>query len=178
MDFAGVAMRPQFVDVPVGFLDLVDLFAGEVGRQPPLPELVFAFDFAFGLRRGGVAQAAVVELERPAQLGERVRIVGEKEAVTIDVKLQGPPVGQEGRGQEVEVGEQQFALVEFKRRLQSSSMLSLGKAILQCGNQRWGEASSCQSSPMRWRCQRRTAARMRWGGTAWARWFSRAQRRT
>src|ERR1035437_4955029 len=32
----------------------------------------------------------------------------------------------------------------------------MGKAILECGNQRWGEASSCQSSPICARCQRRT----------------------
>ena len=32
MDFAGVAMRPQIVDVRVGFLDLVNLLAGEVGE--------------------------------------------------------------------------------------------------------------------------------------------------
>jgi hypothetical protein len=69
MDFAGVAMRPQIVDARVGFLDLVNLLAGEVGGQPALPVLVFAFDFAFGLGRGGVAQADVIELERPAQLG-------------------------------------------------------------------------------------------------------------
>jgi hypothetical protein len=36
-----------------------------------------------------------------------------KEAVIINVALQGPSVGQKGGGQEVEVGEQPFALVEF-----------------------------------------------------------------
>ena len=113
MDFLGVVMRPQGVNVRIGHLDFGDFFAGEIGRQPALPELVFAFDFAFGLRRGGVAQADVVELERPAQLGEGVGIVGEKEAVIINVELEGPPVGQKGGGQEVEVGQQQFALVEF-----------------------------------------------------------------
>ena len=35
----------------------------------------------------------------------------------------------------------------------------MGKAILECGNQRWGEASSCQSLPICARCQRRTGAR-------------------
>lgn len=114
MDFAGVVMRPQGVDVPVGDGDFGDLFTGEVRWQPALPELVFAFDFALGLGRGGVAQADVVELERPAQLREGGGIVGEKEAVVIDVELQGPPVGQEGGGQEVEVGEEEFALINLR----------------------------------------------------------------
>ena len=113
MDFLGVVMRPQGINVRIGHLDFGNLFAGEIGRQPALPELVFAFDFAFGLGRGGVAQADVVELERPAQLGERVGIVGEKEAVIINVELQEPSVSQKGGGQEVEAGEQQFAFVEF-----------------------------------------------------------------
>ena len=97
MDFVRVAMRPQGGDVPVGFLEGRDLFAGEVRRQPALPELVFAFDFAFGLGRGGVAQADVVELEGPTQLGQRVGIVREKDTVIIDIELQGPPAGSRSR---------------------------------------------------------------------------------
>jgi hypothetical protein len=50
-------------------------------------------------------------------------------------------------------------LEAVNRRLQSSSRLRLGKAMFEAGNQRWGEASSCQRSPLRWRCQGRTAAR-------------------
>ena len=92
--------------------DFGDLFAGEVGGQPALPELMFAFDFAFGLGRGGIAETDVIELERPAQLGQGVGIVGEKDAVVIDVDLERAAVGQEGGGQEVEVGEQEFALIK------------------------------------------------------------------
>ncbi len=106
MDFVGVVVPSQGVDMEIGDLDLVDLFAGEVRGQPTLPVLMFAFDFAFGLRRGGVAQADVVELER---LG----IVREKEAVVIDLELQRASVGQESGGQEVKVGEQEFAFVNF-----------------------------------------------------------------
>ena len=113
MDFVEVVMRPQGVDVPVGDFDFQNLFAGEVGGQASLPELVFAFDFAFGLGRGGVAQADVVELERPAQLRQRVGIVREKDTVVIDVELQWATVCQESGGEEVEVGEQEFALVEL-----------------------------------------------------------------
>ena len=46
MDFLGVVMRPQVINVRIGHLDFGNLFAGEIGRQPALPELVFAGDFA------------------------------------------------------------------------------------------------------------------------------------
>jgi hypothetical protein len=49
MHFLGVAMRSQSVDLRMGEGDLSNLFAGEVGGQPSLPELMFAFDFAFGI---------------------------------------------------------------------------------------------------------------------------------
>ena len=37
MDFLGVAMRPQGVDLGIGHMYFGDLFAGEVGGEPPLP---------------------------------------------------------------------------------------------------------------------------------------------
>jgi len=37
----------QPVDMGIGRGDSADFFAGEIGEQPPLPELVFAFNFAF-----------------------------------------------------------------------------------------------------------------------------------
>ena len=49
VDFMGVAMRPQIGDVGIGRCDFGDLFTGEVGRESALPELMFAFDFAFGV---------------------------------------------------------------------------------------------------------------------------------
>jgi len=52
MDFLGVVMRPQGINMRIGHLDFGNLFTGEIGWQPALPELVFAFDFAFGLGRG------------------------------------------------------------------------------------------------------------------------------
>ena len=97
----------------IGHLDFGDLFAGEVSGEAALPVLVGAFDFAFGLRRGGVAEADVIKLERPAQLGQGVRIVGEKETVVIDVDLERASVGQESGGQEVEVGQQEFPLIKL-----------------------------------------------------------------
>ena len=55
MGFLAVAMVAQIVDVGVGSFQIGDLFAGEIGRESALPELVFALDFAFGLGRGGIA---------------------------------------------------------------------------------------------------------------------------
>ena len=49
MDFLGVGMSPQGINVRIGHLDSGNFFAGETGRQPALPERVFAFDFAFGV---------------------------------------------------------------------------------------------------------------------------------
>jgi hypothetical protein len=77
---------------------------------------VFAFDFTFGLGRGGVAQANVVELERPTQLRQGVGIVGEEEAVVINIELQGSAVVPKSRREEGEVGEEEFALVELGAR--------------------------------------------------------------
>ena len=113
VNFGGVAMRPQGVDLRIGRFDFGDFFAGEVGGQAALPVLMGAFDFAFGLGRGGIEETDVVELERPAQLGQGVRIVGEKDTVVIDVDLERASVRQESRRQEVEVGEQEFALVNL-----------------------------------------------------------------
>jgi hypothetical protein len=93
MDFMFVTMRPQGVDLEIGGLDFVDLFAGEVGGQTALPVLVGAFDFAFGLGRGGIEETDVIELERPAQLGEGVGIVREEDAVVIHVDLERAAVG-------------------------------------------------------------------------------------
>jgi hypothetical protein len=49
--------------------------------------------------------------------------VGEKEAVIINVALEGPSVGQKGGGQKVEVGEPQFALVEFGAREEAATVV-------------------------------------------------------
>ena len=114
MDFAGVAMGPQGVDGWVGDIDFGDFFTGKAGRQAPLPVWVGPFDFAFGLGGGSIAETDVVKLERPAQLGEGIRVMGEKETVVIDIDLQGAAVGQERGGQEVEVGPQEFPLVKLR----------------------------------------------------------------
>ena len=123
MDFVGVMVRSQGVDVGIGRLDFQDFFTGEIGREASLPELVFAFDFALGLRRGSVAQTNIVEFKGPPHLGQCVGIMGEKKAVIINVELEGPAVIPEGGGQEVEVGEQQFALVKFGASEQATAII-------------------------------------------------------
>ena len=52
----GIAMEAQGLDVRVGLFHVGDALAGEIGGQALLPELVFAFDFALGLRRGSVTE--------------------------------------------------------------------------------------------------------------------------
>jgi hypothetical protein len=42
MGFVGVAMESQSLDVGVGGFELGNLFAGEISREPALPELVLA----------------------------------------------------------------------------------------------------------------------------------------
>ena len=113
MDFPGIAVRPQGVNLRIGDGDFGDLFTGEVGGQASLPVLVGAFDFAFGLGRWGIPETDVIEFERPAQLGQGVRILSEKEAVVINVDLERASVGQKSGGQEVEVGEEEFAFVNL-----------------------------------------------------------------
>ena len=105
MNFVGVAMGAQIVDVSVGFWELGNLFAGEVRRESALPELMFPLDLTFGLGGRGVAKAHVVKPEGPAQLGQRVGLLGEENAVKIHIELEGTSMGEEGSGQEVEIGE-------------------------------------------------------------------------
>ena len=123
MDFVGVAMEAQSVDVGVGGFDIGDVFAGEIGWEAALPELVFALDFSFGLGCGGIKEANVIELERPAQLGEGLGILGEEHGVIIDVDLERPAVEEEGGGEEIEVGEEQFPVIEFGADEQAAAIV-------------------------------------------------------
>ena len=123
VDFVGIAMEAQSVDVRVGGFDLVDVFAGEKGWETALPELVLALDFSLGLRRWGIKEANVVELEGAAQLGERIGIVGEKHGMIIDVNLQGPAIDQESGRQEIQVGEQEFPVIDFGADEQAAAIV-------------------------------------------------------
>jgi len=113
VEFVGIVVCAQLVDMRIGDGEFADVFAGEISGEPALPVKVFAFDFALGLGGGGVTQADVIELEGPAQLGEGVGILGEEEAVVIDIQLQGPAMGPERGREKVEIGEEEFALIKF-----------------------------------------------------------------
>ena len=113
MGFLGVMVQAQSVDVKISVLKLREGFAGKIRREAFLPELVFSLNFPFGLWGWSITKTNVVELERPAQLGERVRVMGEKDGVIIDVKLEWPSVGQKGGGQEIKIGQEEFPLIDF-----------------------------------------------------------------
>ena len=49
MSLVDIAMEPQSLDVGIGGFHVANLFAGEIGWESALPELVFAFDLSFGL---------------------------------------------------------------------------------------------------------------------------------
>ena len=121
--FVSVAMKPQSVDVGVGVFDLGDVFAGEIGREPALPKLVFALDFSLGLGRWSIKETNVVELESRTELSQRVGILREKHGVIIDVDLQGPAVVQESGGEEIQVGEQEFAVIDFGADEQAAAIV-------------------------------------------------------
>ena len=104
MGLMAVTMQTEIVDMAVGSLQVGDLFAGKIGREPFLPKLMFPFDLALGLRSRSIEETNVIELERPAQLGQCLRRLREKDAVVIHVKLKWPAVGQESRRQEIQIG--------------------------------------------------------------------------
>ena len=89
------------------------LFAGKIGWEALLPELVFTLDFAFGLGCGSIKEANVVELQCGAQLGESLRVLSEEDAMIIDIELEWPAVGQEGGGQEIQIGQEEFTVIDF-----------------------------------------------------------------
>jgi len=112
MDFVGVGVGQEQVEPVVGSFEFEDPVGSQQGREAFLPVVMAAFDFAFGLRGGGVAQGHAVEVEGGSELGESVWGVGVEEGMEVDVKGQGQAVGLEGAGEEVEMGEQGLAWIE------------------------------------------------------------------
>lgn len=113
VDFVGVVVEAQSVDVRVGGFGVGDLLAGEIRRETALPKLVLALDFAFGLGRWSIKEANVVKPEGPAKLGQGLRGFGEEDAVVVDVELEGATVGEKGGWEKVEIGQESFAVVDF-----------------------------------------------------------------
>ena len=106
-------MEPQRVDMGIGEVELGDVFAGEIGGESALPELVFALDFPLGLGCWGIQEANVIELERPAELGQGFGIFREKDGVIINVDLQWPAVRQESGREKIQVGQEEFSPIKF-----------------------------------------------------------------
>ena len=123
VDFVGVGVGHQLVQELVGLRELEDLIGGQERRQPFLPVVVTAFDLAFGLGSGSVTEVHAVEVESRAQLGEGVGIVGVEEGVVVHVESQGQAVGLEGAGQEVEVGQQGFFVVEASAGIEAGGIV-------------------------------------------------------
>ena len=98
MDFMLVAVQAQMLDMRVGLVDVREVLTGKEGRQALLPEGVFAFDLALGLRCGGVTKAHAIEVQGPAQLSEGLRIMGEEETMVIDIEFQRQSVFDESAG--------------------------------------------------------------------------------
>ena len=112
MLFLGVVVVAQLINPEVGLGQRGDVFGGEKCGEAFLPEVVSALDFALGLRGGRVAQGDFVEAQGGPELGEGIGGVGEEEGVVVHVKCQGQAAGEEGAGEEVEMGEEGFARVE------------------------------------------------------------------
>ena len=123
VEFVGVAMESQSINVWVGDFNFGNLFADEIGWEPTLPELVLSLHFAFGLRRWSIKETNVVEFERRAELGQCVGILCEKDGVIIDVDLEGPPVAEEGGGEEIEVRQEEFSIIEFGTDEQAAAIV-------------------------------------------------------
>ena len=113
VDLMVVAVDPEVLDLRIGLVDVDDLLAGKKGRQTLLPKEVTTFDFPFGLRGWGIAKADAVEVEGLAQLGKGLGVMSEEEAVIIDVDFQRQSVFDKGGRQEIQIGQEEFALIDF-----------------------------------------------------------------
>jgi len=110
--FMLVGVREEFIQETIGADQFDDAFGGQERDQAFLPVVVAAFDFAFGLRRGGIEQFDAVEVEGLSELGEGVGIVGVEEGVVVHVKRQGQAVRLKDARQEVEMGQQGFGRIK------------------------------------------------------------------
>lgn len=101
VDFMLVGMGQHFVDQGIGRFQIDDFVGGKQWWQAVLKVLVAAFDFAFGLWRGCVAQSDAVEVQGGTELGEDLRGMGEEEGVVVHVQGQRQAVGAERPIEEV-----------------------------------------------------------------------------
>jgi len=123
MDFGPVGVGEECVEECVCGLDGVDGVGGQERRKASLPVVVAAFDFAFCLGRGGVAQGDAIKVESRSELGERVRSVGEKEGMVIDVESQRQAVGEECAGEKIEMSGEVFGVVDAGAGVQARGVV-------------------------------------------------------
>lgn len=112
MDFVSVDVREQLIQEVVGTVEFNDAICGQQRRETFLPVVVTAFDFTFGLGRGSVAEGNAVEVECRAELGEGLWRMSKKEGVVVHVECQGQAMGFKGAGEEVEVSQEVFGVIE------------------------------------------------------------------
>ena len=113
MDLVVVAVETQVLDLGIGLVEVGDLLTGKEGGQALLPKEVTAFDFAFGLRGWGIAEADAIEVESLTQLGQRMGLLSEEDAVIININFQRQPVIDKGGRQEIQISQEPFALIDF-----------------------------------------------------------------
>ena len=123
VDFGPVGVGDECVEECVCGLDGVDGVGSEERRKTFLPVVVAAFDFAFCLGRGGVAEGDAIKLESRSELGERVRSVGEKERMVIDVESQREAVREECAGEKIEMGGEIFGGVNAGAGVQARGVV-------------------------------------------------------
>ena len=112
MNFVLVDMGQELIQKVVGPVEFLDAVGGQERREAFLPVVVAAFDFAFGLGCGRETQCDSVEVQCGSQLGQGVRCVGEEKGMIVHIEGQRQAMSLKGARQEIEVGQQGFAVVE------------------------------------------------------------------
>ena len=123
MDLALVGVGKERLEQGVCGLQSADGIGCEDGREALLPVVVAAFDFAFCLGSGSVAEGDAVKLEGSAELSESVRRVGEKERVIIDVKSQRQTVREKSRGEEIQMSGQRLGAVKTSASIEACGIV-------------------------------------------------------
>jgi hypothetical protein len=123
VDFLGVTMATQCGQEFIGGFWSGDIFGGEQSGEPPLPVLMLAFDFAFGLGSAGVTQGDAVEVQGCSKLSQCFRSLREEKAVAIDVKFEWQAMFKESGGKEVKVGEQVFGVIDLGARANAGAIV-------------------------------------------------------
>jgi len=113
VDFVVVAVATQGLKVRIGLVQVGDVLAGEIGRQALLPIEVATLDLTFSLGGRSKTKGDAIEVKGLAQLGEGFGVMSEEQAVEIHIEFQRQTVLLECGGQEIKVGQEQFAFINF-----------------------------------------------------------------